>query len=388
MRASLFSILALVGAVVVSACGSSGSSNNGGSSSGGGGGSGGGSGSSGGGSGGGSGSSSGAVPLDAAAPDGDIITTPDAGGGTSAYTVQFGPIQVSPGEENTQCIVVPLGNTGSIHVGQIHDLLGTASHHMILYKVAAQATQATPFACQPFQGALNPANGNPLIISQKADDTLTLPQGVAFTLDPNQMVRLEMHYINANPTQTVTLVTTSTLTTIPDADYKYDASFLFIGDPQITIPPNATFTTGEQYFALPAQYNSSIFFALPDDYAQSQFFAITGHEHQLGTDVTVSLAADANDPGTPIYDVPGWLWSEPATVTADPPFTVPSGGGFRFTCNWTNTTDETVKFGESANNEMCFFWAYYFPSQGASVCFTSGGLSACCPGASPLCSQF
>ena len=26
------------------------------------------------------------------------------------------------------------------------------------------------------------------------------------------------------------------------------------------------------------------------------------------------------------------------------------------------------KFGESANNEMCFFWAYYYPSKGAYVC--------------------
>ena len=91
---------------------------------------------------------------------------------------------------------------------------------MILYKVAAQATQATPFNCQPFQDTLNPADGNPLVISQKKDDLITLPQGVAFTLDPNQMVRLEMHYINANPSQSATLVTTSTLTTIPDSAYQ------------------------------------------------------------------------------------------------------------------------------------------------------------------------
>jgi hypothetical protein len=371
MRPSLFSILALVGAVVVSACGSSGSSNSGGSGSGSGGGSGGGS--SGGSSGGGSGSSGGSVPFDdAGEPDGDIITTPDAGGGTSSYTVQFGPIQVAPGEENTQCIVVPLGNTGSIHVGQIHDVLGEASHHMILYKVAAQATQAAPFPCQPFQGALDPANGNPLIISQKANDTLTLPPGVAFTLDPNQMVRLEMHYINANPTQTVTLITTSTLTTIPDADYKYDASFLFIGDPLINIPANSTFTTGVQNFTLPSMYNSS------------NFFAITGHEHHLGTEVQIWNAQSSSDPGTLIYT--STSWSDPPVNTFTPPFQIPSGGGFKFQCNWDNTTSASVGFGESANDEMCFFWAYYFPSLNAQVCLAANGLSACCPGPSPLCS--
>jgi hypothetical protein len=367
MRLSLAAVLALAGAVIVSACSSSGSPGNGaGSGSGSGGsGSGGGSGSS---SGGGSGSSSGSVPLDAAAPDGDVIMTTDSGAGTESFTVQFGPITVMAGEENTQCIIVPLGNTSEIHVGQIHDVLGTASHHMILYKVAAQATQATPFSCQPFQGALDPSSGNPLIISQKMNDTLTLPQGVAFTLDANQMVRLEMHYINAN-TMPVTLVTTSTLTTIPAAQYMYDASFLFIGDPQITIPANATYTTGVQYFALPSQYDSS------------NFFAITGHEHHLGTEVQIWSATSASDTGSLIYT--STSWSDPPTATFAPPLHIPSGGGFNFQCDWDNTTNDSVSFGESANDEMCFFWAYYWPSQGASVCFADQGVSTCCPGGNP-----
>ncbi len=33
---------------------------------------------------------------------------------------------------------------------------------------------------------------------------------------------------------------------------------------------------------------------------------------------------------------------------------------------------------------MCFFWAYYYPSRGAKVCFRTtqfGGLNLCCPDA-------
>jgi hypothetical protein len=294
--------------------------------------------------------------------------------------VQFGPITVPPSTENTQCIVVPLGNVASIHVGQIHDLLGNASHHMILYKVAAQATQATPFDCQPFQDTLNPALGNPLIISQKKDDTLTLPQGVAFTLDANQMVRLEMHYINANPTESVTLVTTSTLTTITAADYQYDASFIFIGDPDINIPAQSSFTLGPVYFQVPSQY------------AQSNFFAMTGHEHQWGTDVQIWSATSATDPGSLIYT--NTSWSDPVTTPFAPPFHVAPNGGFKFQCDWFNASTSAVSFGESANDEMCFFWAYYYPAQpsGAQVCFHTDqvpggpptGTDACCPGV--LCS--
>ena len=380
MRASLLStpasILALLGAVVVSACSSSGTTGASGSSSSGGGSGGSGGGGSGGSSGsaGGSGGSSGGSqpPLDAAAPDGDVSMSSDASVGTDSYTVQFGPIQVTPGQENTQCIVVRLHNAAPIHVGQIHDLLGTASHHMILYKVNDTAEQTTPFNCTPFQNTLNPAAGNPLIISQRPDDTLALPQGVAYSLDANQMVRLEMHYINANPSQTVTLVTTSTLTTIPAADYKYDASFLFIGTSSINLPPNATASTGPQYFAVPSQF------------ASSNFFAITGHEHHLGTKVQIWSAAGASDPGSQIYT--STSWSDPPVTPFTPPMRVPAGGGFKYQCDWNNTTSSSVSFGESANDEMCFFWAYYFPSQGAEVCFSDRGF--CCPSSDPAVAAF
>jgi hypothetical protein len=90
-----------------------------------------------------------------------------------------------------------------------------------------------------------------------------------------------------------------------------------------------------------------------------------------------------------LYDVPGWQWGEPATVKLDPPVTIPANGGFRFTCNYDNKGNTDVKFGESANDEMCFFWAYYYPSKGAFVCAHTdqfGSIDICCPG-NPLCSK-
>ena len=79
--------------------------------------------------------------------------------------------------------------------------------------------------------------------------------------------------------------------------------------------------------------------------------------------------------GTPVYDVPMFLWDEPETVTHDPPFRVPDGGGFKLTCDWNNLSDEPVGFGTGVDDEMCFIWAYYFPSRGALVC--ANGLLGC-----------
>ena len=287
-----------------------------------------------------------------------------------SFTVSFPTLTIPAGVENTQCVVVRLGNTKAIHVGQIHNVLGPASHHMIIYRVNDTVEQTTPFDCEPFVETLDASKGAPLMITQKRDEVLDLPPGVAYTLDPNQMVRIELHYINATSSD-VQLTATSTITTA--SSFHQEANFLFIGNPDIKIAPHSTFTLGPTFFKLDE-----------DTFGGAKFFAITGHEHQFGTNVTVAAAANADDPGRSVYDVPNWQWSEPATVFHDPPFSVPDGGGFKFTCDWNNTSDNTVKFGESANNEMCFFWAYYYPSKGAYVCVHTtyqGGHDFCCPGA-------
>jgi hypothetical protein len=299
----------------------------------------------------------------------------EGGGGAASnnpsFTVTFDPVTVAPGTENTQCVTKRLGNDTPILVHQIHNVLPQGSHHLIVYRTADTEEQLEPYDCQPFADTLDPTKGSPLMVTQKHDELLTLPAGVAFTLDANVLVRLEMHYINAGA-EPLDVSATSTFITMPEAEFENAADFLFVGNPDIDIPPNSSFTLGPTYMPLPA------------DLVGSKFFAITGHTHQWGTNVTVASATGENGDDTSLYDVEGWQWSEPATVMMDPPIEIPDGGGFRFTCNWQNQSSETVGFGESANDEMCFFWAYYYPSKGAKVCAHSdqfgGGIDLCCPG--------
>jgi hypothetical protein len=215
------------------------------------------------------------------------------------------------------------------------------------------------------------------MITQRREERLQLPPGVAFTLQPDQMIRLEMHYLNYTEAP-LDITATATFEPIAPGDFMYEADFLFIGNPDIDIAARSSETLGPT------------FFRLPTDFAGASFFGITGHTHQWGTNMTVDTAASASGATTPVYDVSGWRWDEPETVYHDPPFQVPAGGGFRFTCEWNNLSDERVTFGESANQEMCFFWAYYYPSRGAFVCAHTdqvpGGFDLCCPG-NPLCSM-
>jgi hypothetical protein len=316
--------------------------------------------------------------------DDDTVPTIDAGPVDQAdafvppegsFTIDWGPVEAAPGDEFTRCVTKRLDNETAVHIGSIHNVLGAVSHHLIVYRVADGVENDTPTPCAPFTDALDPSQGSPLMITQRHEELLELPEGVAFTFQPHQLIRLEMHYINAG-TQPSTLTATSTFIQLPDSEFQNEADFLFIGNPDISIGAHQDFTLGPSYFPM------------PNDLAGIQIFAITGHEHQWGTGVTVATTTGASGPDTTVYDVDNFNWAEPETVRHDPPFTVPAGGGFRFTCNYRNDSDNAVGFGESANDEMCFFWAYYYPSHGSKVCAHTdmfGSLDLCCPGNPQLC---
>ncbi len=66
----------------------------------------------------------------------------------------------------------------------------------------------------------------------------------------------------------------------------------------------------------------------------------------------------------------GTNWANPPLVLPSPALDFPTGQqlGLAFQCTWNNTTSAEVSFGESANDEMCFLWHYYYPSSGFQFC--------------------
>jgi hypothetical protein len=269
---------------------------------------------------------------------------------------------VPAGKEGTQCIRAHLGNDAPVRVGKIHNKLSESSHHFILSAVDDTSLTDTPlFDCPPFRAALT---GAPLTITQKSDDTVSMPDGVAYTLADNQLMHLELHYINlTNKTEDITAETEIFPITNSAKDLQ-EASFLLVGDLDISIPPKSTHSTGAVYQKLPQAFEGV------------NFYALTGHTHRFGTNVQVGVTASETATVTPLYAPKQFNWSEPEVVRLSPTVTVPSGGGFSYQCEWDNPTDKVVKYGESALTEMCFFWAYYYPKQDASRLLLKGVSSA------------
>jgi hypothetical protein len=288
-----------------------------------------------------------------------------------SYSLTWGPLEVSPGVEDVRCVTKKLGNGIPVNINRIHNVLGAVSHHMIIYKSNDTVESPVPAPCNSIENLISEENGLPLMITQKAEEMLQLPTGVAFAMAADQMIRIELHYINASD-EPKELLVTSTFIPIPDAELQHNADLLFVGDPDIDIAPMSQATLGPVYSVMPYELGGS------------KIFGITGHQHQWGVNVTVDLADTETGPFVSMYDLPDFNWNEPETVYYDPPMELVEGGGFRYQCDWDNQSDQRITFGEDVDDEMCFFWAYYYPSKGPRTCFhttmTGAPLDVCCPG--------
>jgi hypothetical protein len=278
------------------------------------------------------------------------VQSPDAGE-TSAqfaapYHVSITVPDVAPGVEGTRCVKVRLENAAPINIAKIHNVLGAHSHHFVLSMVDDPSqTEQELYECPPFRA---PLTGAPLTVTQKSDEQITLPQGVGYALGEHQLMHLELHYINAS-SETADVSAQAELYPLRSDEPVQRAGFMIVGDLNIKIPPHTMYSNGDVYAAQ------------PKDLAGVHYYAVTGHTHRLGKMVRVGVA-DAKDADTNwIYEPPTFDWDAPPVQYLEPALQIPDGGGFHLRCDWDNTTDDTVLYGESALTEMCFFWVYYYP---------------------------
>jgi len=278
---------------------------------------------------------------------------PDMATAANVMSLQIGPIPLASGQERTICSTFRLSNTAQIDVVQIDTQLAPGSHHLILYKSMATAERKDIYDCPP----LDISNGDiPLYIAETQNDNkLPLPTGVSYQLAAGQMVRLEAHYINATPN--AIMGQGNVHLTVGDSSKSYQAAdIMFCG----SVTPLAQ-QLGGQGVPPGMSMLPPAFFAVP---AGIKIFGLTTHEHKRGSLMTIdkssSTAAGQNlTMGQPYDNPPFVVYDDNSLLTFN------QGEGLRWQCFYNNPDNMTYYFGQSAqSNEMCFLWAYYFPSVG------------------------
>ena len=263
----------------------------------------------------------------------------------------IGPVPLAAGQEETVCIVKPLGNAEALVLKGFDMSLAPGSHHLIAYSTGA-AEVDEPYPCSPFTGVVV-GDDVPLAFANTDQVSFAFPDGVGIDLPANAMVKIEAHYINSSAHALLGQGSVTLHGTPKASAGAYQAAnFMAMGTFNINIPPNATATTGPQFQASDPGLHMVL---------------VTTHQHRLGTGIKVWASSEAGDLSHPIADDPDW--ATPAWRPLTPQIDFDGKNGLTYQCDWTNTTDQTINFGESALNEMCIVAGYYYPSRGVYGCF-------------------
>ena len=151
-----------------------------------------------------------------------------------------------------------------------------------------------------------------------------------------------MHYLNAGD-QPLAIGGTVTLELADAGAALAPVALTFTGNSAISIAAHTTAHLTSEH-------------ALP---AGTRLFATTAHTHQWGRRATVELLRTAGDPSPLVlHDSTDWA-DRPLDQFA--PITVGPDARLRLTCDFDNQSNQTVNFGLSAEDEMCFLWAHHVP---------------------------
>ena len=287
------------------------------------------------GAGGGSGGTGGAPATTGTGAGTGVTVGSGAGGGgpVETYSVSIGPFDVPPGQEQTMCVVVDADNDAAGMLRSIRTHLTEGSHHLIVTKIDDGSEQLDPQPCSAFAHG-----GDALFIAEKPEMALTYPNGSGLPFAAHQLVGIEMHFIDYQ-TSNLMIEGVVDFDIAPDDGSMKQVHLLFDGNTSISIPAQGQQSIESDHF-------------LP---AGAEMFALTSHTHQLGVYASIHKTGSGGD--ELIHE--SFDWAEPPFDVFDPAMTFGSGEGLRLRCDFDNPTNQTVGFGTSFYDEMCFLWAHY-----------------------------
>ena len=267
-----------------------------------------------------------------ATPEPQTLPDPPAPG----VRVSSGEHMLAPGEETTICVFLNLPTTETLYVTGMEQANNGFAHHFILFR-AGSAFEPGVGECP---GGLHITHPD-VYPGTRDQGPFHMPPEVAMIFEPGQGMILQLHLLN--------------ITTEPQVAWL-DMN-LYGGDPALTwqragivggsdfdfqIPPRSVHTATQRCTVL----------------GGGNLFALMSHSHARTQSFDIGIVSGGNT--EMVYSSPDW--ESPDVAQFDPPRSISPGSAFEFSCTWQNDSDVTVTYGDSATDEMCIFFGFYYPS--------------------------
>lgn len=278
----------------------------------------------------------GTEPADPGDPSPDAFVDPFPPPPAPGVQITSGPIPIAPGEEKTLCVMLDLPSDVALPVVRMEQRNVGSAHHFILFRSGS----ANPPGVGDCPGGLF-VQHPPIYPGTRNQGAFEMPAGVAITLAERQPLILQLHLLNPSDAPIVEELRINLHAGAPGTDYL-KAGVVGGSDFDFRIPPGEMHTETQR-----CRVTNTM-----------NLFALTSHSHarMRSFDIRADLASGPAD----IYH--NESWSEPEVGQYTPALEIAGFGSLEFSCTWFNETAEPITYGETANDEMCMMFGYYYPA--------------------------
>jgi hypothetical protein len=290
----------------------------------------------------------------------DADSTPDV-------TLRFGPwVQAKGSEDPDLCVAATLHNNKPLFINSVSMAAAPGLHHSNWMWVPDNDAFDFPegsFKCSqgdgthPFDQQIAGVFGGVLFAqsTQATSEVQQFPTGAVIEIPPHSRVVADVHLVNSGD-EDITVPLTLTLHPIPEREVTELMAAMTMQNFAIALPPmqRSSFVVECDLTPRWQDLYSRGFVASP--VPDFKIYHALAHYHQLGTGLTMEAIRDSDGGSDVIWTTEGLIGDELGGMLA-PEFDMTGHSKLRLTCNYDNTNNTTVYWG-NAKAEMCVGFAY------------------------------
>ncbi|MFN5331369.1 MAG: hypothetical protein ACK5B5_01535 [Bacteroidota bacterium] len=265
------------------------------------------------------------------------------------FQLAINAFTVSPKTEREVFVNRISPNTSTVYVNKITLQGRPNSHHFVLY--GFQNSTLIPPANQlrdlyNADGTINITTfaqmQNHVFLGGGTDvnTTYTFPEGVALKIPPATALDLNAHYFNKQNTNLLG-ENYINMYTVSQANVVKEAQSINFGNYNFSIPANSRKTITTDF-----TFNKDV-----------TVITLTSHFHKLGEKFQIKILGGARN-GEVVYE--NTDWEHPLVINLAKPIQLKAGEGLTSVVTYNNTTNKTVSFGLTSEDEMNIIFGYYY----------------------------
>ncbi len=273
----------------------------------------------------------------------------DPPGAAEGFQFKIDSFMVSPNTEREVFVRRNTFNTSAVYVNKFVLRGRPNSHHFVLYGFQNTATLPAVNVVRDLYNTDGSINASTFVQMQNhiflgggtdVNASYTFPAGVALKIPANTALDLNAHYFNKQTTS-LTGENFINLYTTPQASVIKEAKTINFANLNFSIPANQrrTITTN---------------FTFPNAVT---VIMLSSHFHKMGEKFVIKILGGARN-GETVYE--NTDWQHPLALNLATPITLNAGEGLTSVVTYNNTSNKTVSFGLTSQDEMNIIFGYYF----------------------------